>query len=126
MEEKVCNKHFYFVSMFAPVIYVIFDIMQKLLQTSYSKNFETPVFAFFLSILSPVIVSVLFFVKILFHKKSSSKILNSLVTVLLIGGIIYFYNAFGFLFFVINNPILTFIVCLQICSLVYDLFLNRG
>lgn len=126
MEEKICNKHFYFVSMFAPVIYVIFDIMQKLLQTSYSKNFEAPVFVFFLSILSPVIVSVLFFVKILFQKKSSSKVLNSLVTVLLIGGIIYFYNALEFLFFVINNPILTFIVCLQICSLIYDLFLNRG
>ena len=129
MENKACNKIFYFVSVFAPVIYMIFDKIQKFLQTSYSQNFKMPVYLFFLSILTPVIVSVLFFVKIFFQKKmvsNISKYLNILVTVLLIVGIVVFYKVFDFWFFVTNNSLLTFIICLQICSLVCDVFLNRN
>jgi|GEM_PF-6930988 len=129
MENKACNKIFYFVSVFAPVIYMIFDKIQKFLQTSYSQNFKMPVYLFFLSILTPVIVSVLFFVKIFFQKKmvsNISKYLNILVTVLLIVGIVVFYKVFDFWFIVTTNSLLTFIICLQICSLVYDVFLNRN
>jgi len=129
MENKACNKIFYFVSVFAPVIYMIFDKIQNFLQTPYSQNFKMPVYVFFLSILTPVVVSVLFFVKIFFQKKmvsNISKYLNILVTVLLIVGIVVFYKVFNFWFFVTNNSLLTFIICLQICSLVYDVFLNRN
>lgn len=127
MENKTCNKIYYFVSIFAPVIYMTFDRIQKFLQISYSRNYEMPVYVFFLSILIPVVGSLLFFVKIFFQKKMGSNIsknLNILVTALLIAGIIVFYNPFNFWFFVTNNALLIFIICLQICSFVYDVFLN--
>lgn len=129
MNKKVCNKYLYYVSSFAPVIYVTLDMIQKLLRTSYSTNFETPILAFILGIVTPAIVSVLFFIKAAFQKRmasGSSRTINILVTILLMAEIICFYTGFGFLFFVINNPAVTFIACLQVCSLVYDLFLNKN
>lgn len=128
MENKTYNKIFYFISIFAPVICMTLDAMRNLLQTSYSRSFEVPVFVFFLSVLMPVVGSFLFFAKILFQRKMGSNIskgLNILATVLLIVGIIVFYKPFDFWFFTTNNAVLTFIICLQICSLIYDIFLNR-
>ena len=129
MKKKDCNRILYFVSIFAPIIYIVLNKIQNLQQISYARNFGTPIVVFFLSILTPIVVSFLFFVKILFQRKMGSAIsksLNILVTVLLIIGIVLFYKGFDFWFLAGDNPMLIFISCLQICSLVYDLFLNRG
>jgi hypothetical protein len=128
MKIKKYHQLLYFISSFTPIIYVILNIIQNSLQSSYSKNFELPLYIFFLNVLTPMIVSVLFFIKIFLQKEMFSRLsrnLNILVTVLLIMGIILFYNIFDLLHFVSVNPMLTFMFCLQLCSLCYDLFLKK-
>lgn len=127
MKNKKHYKVLYFISSFAPIIYVILNKAQNSLQEFYSMNFELPLYFFILSLLTPIIVSVLFCIKILLQKQmvsSFSKNLNIFVTILLIVGIILFYynKTFDLLFFISTNPMLTFILCLQLCSLIYDLF----
>lgn len=127
MKNEKFKNFLYFVSCLAPIIYILLDKIKNLLKEYYSKNFEMPLYVFFLSVLIPIVVSVLFFTKILFQKKMvsrSSKNLNILVTILLIMAIVLFYNTFNLLFFVSTYPMLTFIFCLQLCSLTYDLFLR--
>jgi hypothetical protein len=125
---KKNDRVLYSVSSFAPIIYIILNLAQNSLQTFYSKNYELPLFSFVLSVVIPIIVSVLFYIKILLQKTmvtSFSKNLNILVTILLIAGIIIFYDTFTILYFVTTYPMLTFVFCLQLCSLTYDLFLRK-
>lgn len=128
MKNKKYHRILYFVSSFTPIIYVILNIIANSLKAFYFRNFEVPLYVFFLNILTPIIVSVLFYIKISFQKimaSSLNKSLNILVTILLIMAIFLFYNAFNLIYFVSTNSMLTFIVCLQLCSLFYDLFFKK-
>lgn len=122
-------RYLYDVSIFAPVIYAAFFMADRELREFYAKSFEAPVGVFYLSILVPVAVSLLFFVKILFQKRMcsrGSRTLNILAAGLLAGGVIVQYHSFGPLFLVVNKPDLSIVICLQICSLVYDRYLIRN
>ena len=124
MKNRKKGSVLYFVSVFVPIIYLVLDIAQTYMKAWYSKNFEYPLILFILNIFTPVIVSVLFFVKISLQKKMLSKcsrILNIVVTILLIAGILLFYNPFNLLYLVMRSPMLAFVFCLQICSLIYDI-----
>lgn len=123
------NRMFYYMCSFAPIIYVILKTVRNSLQTLYSQNYEFPLSVFILDLLIPISVSILFFYKIILQKKiitKSSVILNILVTILLIAGMIWFYKISNLLFWVSSDPMLAFICCLQLCSLAYDIILQRA
>lgn len=120
---------FYYMCSFAPIIYVILKTVRNSLQTLYSQNYEFPLSVFILDLLIPISVSILFFYKIILQKKIITRfsvILNILVTILLIAGMIWFYKISNLLFWVSSDPMLTFICCLQLCSLAYDIILQRA
>lgn len=124
-------RYLYYVSIFAPVIYAVFDTAQKELRAFYARSFDTPVGVFYLSILAPILVSILLFVKIRLQKRMCSRLgrnLNIFAAVLLVGGAIAQYRAFGplVLFVSMNKPDLSIVICLQVCSLVYDWHLSRN
>lgn len=123
------NRIFYYMCSFAPIIYVILNTVRNSLQTLYSQNYGFPLSVFVLDLLIPVSVSILFFYKIILQKKmmtKSSVILNIVVTMLLIAGMILFNKISNLLFFISSNPMLAFICCLQLCSLAYDIILQRA
>lgn len=129
MKNKEVNRFLYIVSICSPIIYLLLNRIYIMLQAFYSPNFESPLYMFFLIILTPIVVSILFFYKIVNQKKMSTginKTINILVTVFLIAGITSFYLPYGIIYIVSNDPMLTFVFCLQLCSLAYDLFYNRS
>jgi len=115
------------------VLYVIAsDVARDFLRVLYSRTFQTPVLTFVLAILTPIVVSILIFAKVLLQKNipvQFSKIINISVTILFVVGVALFYNAlvlFGLLHIIVTYPMATFIFCLQLCSLAYDLLPNRN
>lgn len=119
----------YYVSIFASVIYAVCCIADRELREFYARSFDAPVAVFYLSIVAPIAVSILFFVKILFQKRMCSRVsrtLNILAAGLLAGGAVVQYHAFGPLFLAMTKPDMSIVICLQICSLVYDRYLIRN
>jgi len=80
---------------------------------------------FSIAILSPVITSILLFAKISLQREVPvrfSRIVNLAATVAFAIGAAVFYRVFSILSFVSASPAMALILCLQLCSLAYDLF----
>ena len=130
MKNEKKRKTLYAVISFATVIYFIAsDITLAFLKIYYSRNYEFPTFKLVLSILTPIVVSIMIFIKILLQKDLSvqfSRHINIIVTIVFAIGAVVFYKPFHLLYFIFTYPVLIFVFCLQLCSLAYDLLSKRN
>ena len=98
-----------------------------------STTYQYVTITFLLSILTPILVSILFFIKILLQQSISvpfSRVINMVATILFVIGAPFLlkassYNLWYLLHFVLDYPMYTFIFYLQLCSFGYDLFSKR-
>ena len=122
------RKAIYSVLSFAAVIVPIaLDSALRRVRVYYARDPKAVLLSalFSIAILSPVITSILLFAKISLQREVPvrfSRIVNLAATVAFAIGAAVFYRVFSILSFVSASPAMALILCLQLCSLAYDLF----
>ena len=108
-------------------VFLACDLIRFYIDTAHLE-FVYPVLYMKLPFWTPIIGSVLFFIKLALGKKVSKRfsiIINAIATVLLLVVILGFYPQGGLWYLSVLYQATTVIVCLQICALVYDLLVRR-
>ena len=104
------------------------DVVQVKTQIIYSRNFEIPILSFAMVILAPIVISFILFVKINLQRRIPvwhSRIINTISTVIFCFGIDVVYQPLNFMTFIFDYPATVLVLCLHLCSLVYDFTKNR-
>ena len=108
-------------------VFLACDLIRLHIDTAHLE-FVYPVLNMELPIWTPIIGSVLFFIKLALGKNMSKRfsiIINAIATVLLLVVIIGFYPNVSKWYLIALYQATTVITCLQICVLIYDLFVRR-
>ena len=108
-------------------VFLACDLIRLYIDTAHLE-FVYPVLNMELPIWTPIIGSVLFFIKLALGKNMSKRfsiIINAIATVLLLVVIIGFYPNVSKWYLIALYQATTVITCLQICVLIYDLFVRR-
>ena len=112
------NKILYIITSLSPLLYTVLDLIQKQLQVAYSKTFEYPLFIFLLSMISPLVCSILLCFKMILWTKMERifcRAVDGGVAILTTVAVLLGYNQFGILYFAVNNPEIALVFCLQLC-----------
>ena len=123
--EKIMNRNriLYTITSLSPLLYIVLNLVQKQLQAAYSKTFEYPLFIFLLSIISPLVCSILLCFKMVLWTKMERifcRAVDGGVAILTAAAVLLGYNQFGVLYFAANSPEVALVFCLQLCFAVYS------
>ena len=108
-------------------VFLACDLIRLYIDTAHLE-FVYPVLKMELPVWTPIIGSVLFFIKLALGKNVSKRfsiIINAIATVLLLVVIIGFYPNVSMWYLITLYQATTVMVCLQICALVYGLFVRK-
>ncbi len=121
MKRFYANKLFY--SVISTLVLVIYGISITTVQyfsNVYSQNFNFPAITFSVSIVCPLILAVLIFIKSDIHKTISHKfrfILNVILIILFVAFIVLACRPLSAWQFIIETPLAIFLLGFYICSL---------
>lgn len=107
---------------------VAFIIAMDVTYNAYKQFYSFPKLAIMLYIITPIVVAILSYIKIMMQKRIPirfSRIINSIAVVLLAIGVIAFYHPLSLFTLITRNLMTTFFFWLQLCALAYDLFFRR-
>ena len=127
------NKMLYVMVNFMLVICIIAsDVAQNYFSGYNTTALEFPSFRFLLSIITPIVVSILLFVKIFTQKSvplQFSKIVNTVALIFFVAGIMvchyFLYMPYTLMQLLEYFPATVLVFCIQLCCLIYDLFFRR-
>lgn len=123
------NRLYAIVSLLMVLMVVVLENTHVFLQQYYSRSMQFPITSILLALFKPVICSILLYLKILLQrdiKKSFSIRIEIVSMVLFISCIILFYGPLSLLLNVVSlYPVTAFVLCLQLCFLIHNIFFKN-
>jgi len=110
------------------IVAIVLTITMDMVLEAYKQFSFPPMLAYALYIAIPIVVSILFFYKIMMQNKIPvwfSRLVNIIVIVLFVVAVYVFYHPLGFASFISTYILAAFIFSLQLCSFVYDIFFRK-
>ena len=111
------------------IVAIVLTITMDMVLKAYKQFAFPPMLAYALYIAIPIVVSILFFFKIIIQNKIPvwfSRLVNIIVLVLFVVAVNVFYHPSGLVSFISTYILAAFIFSLQLCSFVYDVFFRKS
>jgi len=111
------------------IVAIVLTIAMDMVHKAYKQFAFPPMLAYALYIAIPIVVSILFFFKIIIQNKIPvwfSRLVNIIVLVLFVVAVNVFYHPLGLVSFISTYNLAAFIFSLQLCSFVYDVFFRKS